>query len=301
MKKNIILIILLIILIGLIIIELLKKNQLERFNNNEDETSCTYVSSHGIKKACANIDNCTYIKSDHLHSFNIPETPFILVTGDEDTTIPDDSREKANSILNSPNLIHWYSQNLNYLANTKLSSIPIGLDYHTLANGKYDSWGKQESSKKQEDFILRLEKKPFEQRELKLYINFNNSIHGKYGKKDRKDALEQIPKNLQFIEQKSILRNETWENMCKYSFVVSPHGNGLDCHRTWEALVLGCIPVVKASSLNILYENLPVLIVNNWYDVNEELLKNTIEEFKIKTFNYEKLKLEYWINKIKNS
>ena len=88
--------------------------------------------------------------------------------------------------------------------------------------------------------------------------------------------------------------------MTKYSFVLSPHGNGLDCHRTWEALVLGCIPVVKTSSLDKLYDDLPVLIVNNWYDIDEELLKNTIENFKDKKFNYDKLKLDYWINKIKN-
>ena len=42
------------------------------------------------------------------------------------------------------------------------------------------------------------------------------------------------------------------------------------------------------------------LIVNNWYDIDEELLKNTIENFKDKKFNYDKLKLDYWINKIKN-
>ena len=301
MKKKIILIIILIIIFGLIITYNLNNNQFEKFNNNEDETTCIYVSSHGIKKSCESIDNCIYIKSDHLNNFNIPESPFILVTGDEDTTLPDDLKAKANNILNSPNLIHWYSQNLNDLTNIKLSPIPIGLDYHTIKDGKNSGWGKQESPKKQEDFILKLERKPFDQREYKLYVNFNNTIHGKYGKNDRKDALEQISKNLQIIEKNSIPRNETWNNMCKYSFVLSPHGNGLDCHRTWEALVLGCIPVVKTSSLNVLYDNLPVLIVNNWYEVNEELLRNTIEEFKIKEFNYDKLKLEYWINKIKNS
>ena len=94
-----------------------------------------------------------------------------------------------------------------------------------------------------------------------------------------------------------IPRNKTWENQISYSFVLSPHGNGLDCHRTWEALVLGCIPIVKKSEIDALYEDLPVLIVNNWSDLNQDLLNNTIEQFKNKTFNYNKLSLKYWINK----
>ena len=33
----------------------------------------------------------------------------------------------------------------------------------------------------------------------------------------------------------------------KSRFVLSPPGNGIDCHRTWEALFLGAIPIVKRS------------------------------------------------------
>jgi len=307
-KKNIknkyLLIFLIILIIGLLYLFFNKFEKFEDYKSySGDEADCIFVNSHGIIKALKNIQNVYYVKSDQLNEFNIPQHKFILVTGNEDTTIPDDFSEKSNKILNSPNLIHWYSQNLSNLSITKLSSIPIGLDYHTIGNGKkgYKWWGKKESPVKQEEYILKLEKKPFVERELKLYINFNNSIRGRYGEKDRKDALEQTPMNLQIIEKDNIPRNKTWKNMTKYSFVLSPHGNGLDCHRTWEALVLGCIPVVKTSSLDILYEGLPVLIVNNWYDINEELLKDTIYQFKNKEFNYNKLRLDYWINKIKNN
>jgi hypothetical protein len=37
------------------------------------------------------------------------------------------------------------------------------------------------------------------------------------------------------------------EEMFQHRAVVSPPGNGLDCHRTWEALYLGVVPLVKAS------------------------------------------------------
>ena len=62
-------------------------------------------------------------------------------------------------------------------------------------------------------------------------------------------------------------------------FCLSPHGNGLDCHRTWEAIALGCIPVVKTSPLDRLFSGLPVLIVNSWSDLNESLLSETVDRF----------------------
>lgn len=50
-------------------------------------------------------------------------------------------------------------------------------------------------------------------------------------------------------------------------FVISPPGNGLDCHRTWEAIYLGCVPVVLRSSLSEEFTtNLPILVVDDWSD-----------------------------------
>ena len=84
----------------------------------------------------------------------------------------------------------------------------------------------------------------------------------------------------------------------KYAFVISPHGNGLDCHRTWEALVLGCIPIVKTSKIDYLYENLPVLIVKDWSDITKELLEKTVHDFKNRTFQPDRVTMKYWMDLI---
>jgi hypothetical protein len=48
-------------------------------------------------------------------------------------------------------------------------------------------------------------------------------------------------------------------------FVLSPRGNGLDCHRTWEALYCGAIPVVTQGTLSrTLTDALPILVVDSW-------------------------------------
>ena len=44
-----------------------------------------------------------------------------------------------------------------------------------------------------------------------------------------------------------------------------------------------------------LFENLPVLNVNNWKEVTDELLKTTIIKFKNTTFNLDKLLLSNWV------
>lgn len=48
------------------------------------------------------------------------------------------------------------------------------------------------------------------------------------------------------IEDEELNRAELWRRHGRYSFVISPPGHGLDCHRTWEALALGCIPITLA-------------------------------------------------------
>lgn len=50
-------------------------------------------------------------------------------------------------------------------------------------------------------------------------------------------------------------------------FVISPPGNGLDCHRTWEAIYLGCVPVVLRGSLSEEFTTeLPIFVVDDWTD-----------------------------------
>jgi hypothetical protein len=56
------------------------------------------------------------------------------------------------------------------------------------------------------------------------------------------------------------------ELMRKTLFVPSPAGNGLDCHRTWEALYLGAIPVVLKSEFWG-DSTWPVLVINDWDDL----------------------------------
>ncbi len=81
------------------------------------------------------------------------------------------------------------------------------------------------------------------------------------------------------------------------TFVISPPGNGLDCHRTWEAIYLGAIPIVLGGTLPPeLITQLPICEVSSWDDIlmNDELeLRNIASELeKIPT---SMAYLPYWL------
>ena len=96
----------------------------------------------------------------------------------------------------------------------------------------------------------------------------------------------------------TVTSKEYYEILQKYKFVLSPPGAGIDCHRTWEALYNGCIPIIISSTIDEVYQDLPVLIIKNWEEINEDLLKTTWESYIKKEWNYEKLNLRFWIKKM---
>lgn len=294
-----------------------------------DETYCELVSSRGILKSCdvrSNVltssirqfvgyDLSTLKDGDVLYvcgsaipsfvngAFKTINKKIVLVSGDCDEDIYRDilSDTEFEAFISSDKILHWFTQNC-VIEHPKVSRIPIGLDYHTLDKGHHATWGNQATPPFQEDEIVKINRaaKPLEERLLLCYSNFHFSMNTKYGF-DRKDVLASIPKDIVFFEKEPVQRVVSWITQSKFAFVLSPHGNGLDCHRTWEALALGCIPIVKSSPIDSLFDHLPVLIVSKWSDVTIDLLKETVASFKSKSFNKEKLTLKYWMDQIRSA
>lgn len=83
-----------------------------------------------------------------------------------------------------------------------------------------------------------------------------------------------------------------------YMFVASPPGNGEDTHRAWEAMYLGCVPIVLESHLTREFEvlGLPLWVVSSY----EELDAMTESDLQAKyvslrsRFDSPALQVEYW-------
>jgi hypothetical protein len=54
------------------------------------------------------------------------------------------------------------------------------------------------------------------------------------------------------------------EHLKNSKFVISPPGNGPDCHRTWEALYMNAIPIVKKEFWPFKEINIPVIQIEDW-------------------------------------
>ena len=61
---------------------------------------------------------------------------------------------------------------------------------------------------------------------------------------------------------------EYYAALPRHRFVVSPEGNGVDCHRTYEALLAGCVPILERNEVTQRkYAGLPVLYTDDYSDL----------------------------------
>jgi hypothetical protein len=240
---------------------------------------------------------------------------FVLVTGDSDSSVPSELGVEALAILDSPNVIHWFTQNFDGSVNhQKISPLPIGIDFHMLSQGP--CWGEEAASAAEQEQALlsvRDQLPALEKRIPKVYIDFAwqrswglrhyrrfHPLKGTEFRENRRSVIRKLRNNPFVIRQPQPLpRTEMWRTRGEYAFVLSPHGMGLDCHRTWEALALGHIVLVPSSALDPLYDGLPAGILKSWSDINPENLKRWLHEYHDFKGIYKKLTTSYWIERIR--
>jgi hypothetical protein len=242
--------------------------------------------------------NSVYVCTDALENFsdnflkNIKKK-FNLISGDSDICVDDEfiCKKAITEILRNPHLNAWYAQNLN-VKNSKISQLPIGMDYHTMWEVP-GLWGltKQSSIAQERALIDVLASAPATfNRFSTAYCNWHFAIE----RGDRKDCFDKIQKEFCFFESSHLPRMSTWRRQANCIFVISPQGAGMDCHRTWEAMLLGSIPIIKRSTFTEIFSDLPVIILDDWSECYRENIENIAAQMGSKKFNYSKLFLNYW-------
>jgi len=86
--------------------------------------------------------------------------------------------------------------------------------------------------------------------------------------------------------------------VCASEFVICPLGHGLDTHRLWEVLLLGAYPVVRTSTLDLLYYNLPVVVVKTWVDVTVALLHSASQRLQHVPCR-DSVYVDYWYHQLR--
>jgi len=77
-----------------------------------------------------------------------------------------------------------------------------------------------------------------------------------------------------------------------YKFVISPEGNGIDCHRHYEALMAGCIPIIEDhEGIREKYKGCPVLYTKDYSEITPAYLETVYADMKDKVYDFSKLLL----------
>jgi len=189
-----------------------------------------------------------FVKTDLLFEFEVRILPkikkkFILYTHNSDLSIDD----KYLSILENNFLVEWRGQNINTI-HSKLQSIPIGIANRRWPHGDVEILEKIISENNKKDNLI--------------YCNID--INTNYI--ERMNCLKEIYpiQNFGRLDFENYLRN-----VSKSYFVISPNGNGIDCHKNWECFYLKSVPIITEGINSSYYKDYPFLIIGKWSDFNK--------------------------------
>lgn len=188
-----------------------------------------------------------FTKMDWIHYFvavilpNI-DHPFELVTHNSDFLSGGVER-----ILSHPHLVQW--RGCNMIPHPKTLGIPLGLE-------NVDMWKRTNKE--------HLRKCATIPKTRLMYFNFNNSSNPTVRTECEKQLLAQG-----FRKNEPKKWDKYIQELAQYKYCASPEGNGVDCHRTWECLALGVIPIViKNPIVYTWFQDLPILWVDSYENLN---------------------------------
>ena len=238
-------------------------------------------SDVGIKEL--NDNNKSIIKK-YQNQFNFSEIGRYILQNPESGIGFPHIRDSFNSI---PSHQILYSKGLSIDDNPQLRPLPNGINW--------------EDARNKVEFMRNLYKTKKQNLNL-LYINLNKPGVGSFGQNtnDERPKLIEMFKNENYVTNGEGRGTKFLEEIYHHSFCLSPEGNCADSHRTWEALYLGTIPIVKKSKAMSWFEDLPILQVDRWEQIDDSFLKEQYEIMSKKQYNFQKLKMSYYINLMKS-
>lgn len=190
------------------------------------------------------------------------------------------------AFLSKPDCVtKWFAQNVNY-QHPNLIPVPIGIENH---------FGPSKGSLIDIEFIEKtLPIVAGEKIHNKIYCNFKNTHPNR---ENVRNLLEES--GIGWIQTSDMPSADYHLQMSKFLFVASPRGNGIDCHRTWEALLVGSIPIVERHFMFDAYLTLPIIQIDDWREVSESnFLLDRVNEIASKKIDYAPLFMKYWQEKL---
>ena len=211
----------------------------------------------------------------------------ILMTHNSDHTV----NESHLDILNDEKILHMFSQNT-FIDHPKLTSLPIGI-----ANSMWPH-GQKESI----NYLINL---PTTKKVDKVYVNINVGTNVSH-RAIVMNSLNMI-RDICHFSPPNKQHNIYLEEMSKFKWVASPKGNGVDCHRLWEAMYAGCIALVDDSvnARSFKAMGLPIILIGTkegrtWGEMSIEWLEEQSKDLVPIHYKHNVLNLDWWKSKMES-
>ncbi|MBI5078293.1 MAG: hypothetical protein HZB11_02955 [Candidatus Yonathbacteria bacterium] len=209
--------------------------------------------------------------------------PYILITHNGDAVVGQEVLD-----LSDDKILKWYGINV-LVVDPRVVPIPLGIEnkhwYVTGIPAIFNNVTKKQITKMNRIFYGFTVSTNTNERQVALDVLKSNPL------------AETVKRWLNFYNYLCLLAT--------YKFVASPPGSCVEGHRTWDALYLGVVPVVKSSVTIDYFEKLgiPLWLVKDWHDLDglsEKDIENKFENIK-KGSNQALLYMDYWTDKIRNA
>lgn len=191
------------------------------------------------------------------------QSPFILVSGSEDTTIPNQTdarmmafnqqdRDDVAAILGNPLLKYWVAENLDDAGHPKLHPLPLGMVFNEEPHIR--------------DLVAVPNSPPLSDRPVKALCGHRVRPGDQWETRRRVSALAAHEWRDWCTPLEDDVSETAFIDMIhQHAFVICVAGGGLDpSPKAWLALLHGAIPIIERSALDDAYDHLPVAFVDNW-------------------------------------
>lgn len=209
----------------------------------------------------------------------IPGINFLVFTGFEDTPIDDDIFD-----IIPENVLKIYASNCQSFGG-KVIPIPYGIQRKLNFNDN------------RHDIILSFIDSDIQPSKL-LYVNHS------LGTNPERIKITSLFENKNWVTKESpnSIKSDHYSDYLtkikQHKFMICPEGNapGCECSRDWEVIYMRRVPVVQETKyLKRIFEGIPVLFVNSFSEVTEELLIQNnylweeIQSFDLSKLSYKKI------------
>jgi hypothetical protein len=204
---------------------------------------------------------------------------YIVITRNNDLSLTQIILDKAKS---KKSIKRWYGINIEF-NDPLFVPVPVGCGTEG-GHSTYLEWVAKETQEERYKDKL-------------VYCRVNATGYNE----ERRILIRQNESNPIFnIVKHQVGAEEMYRSMKKHIFSACPAGEGKDCLRTYETIIMGGIPIWSDCPELRHFEDLPVVYTKDW-NLTRQWCETSLDELKNRKTSTDRMRMSYWDEQIKKA